>query len=278
MADTTSDPTVISKWDPVLTKHVVDVMRPIVRRYFRSEVRGLENIPQRGCLVVANHSGGMLTPDWSVFAVAYYDTFGYDRPIYALAHDMLFAGASDRAVELARNHPGDTAKTLPKRWRRTPSFSCFPAVTTTSYRPTKREQRDRLRRTHWLRDVGRRGRRPDRSVGLIGGQESQLYLSRGRWLSHALRLTRLERKLGRTDILPITFGFPFGLSVLLPVNMPLPTKIVGQVLPPIDIVAEFGDEPDVDGSTRMFVRSCRPRSPTSPQAAVARRGLRCSTT
>ena len=69
MTDTDTDQRVISKWDPVLTKHVVDVMRPIVKRYFRSEARGLENIPKRGCLVVANHSGGMLTPDWSVLAV-----------------------------------------------------------------------------------------------------------------------------------------------------------------------------------------------------------------
>ena len=33
---------------------------------------------------------------------------------------------------------------------------------------------------------------------------------------------------------------------MLPVNLPLPTKIVTQVLPAIDIVAEFGEDPDVD--------------------------------
>jgi len=30
------------------------------------------------------------------------------------------------------------------------------------------------------------------------------------------------------------------------VNLPLPTKIVTQVLEPIDIVAEFGEDPDID--------------------------------
>ena len=50
----------------------------------------------------------------------------------------------------------------------------------------------------------------------------------------------------RVKILPISLGFPFGLSMVLPVNLPLPTKIVTQVLPPIDIVAEFGEEPDVN--------------------------------
>ena len=46
--------------------------------------------------------------------------------------------------------------------------------------------------------------------------------------------------------MPISFGFPFGLSLVIPPNIPLPTKIVMQVLTPIDIVAEFGENPDID--------------------------------
>jgi hypothetical protein len=33
---------------------------------------------------------------------------------------------------------------------------------------------------------------------------------------------------------------------VLPVNVPLPTKIVTHVLPPIDVVATFGEDADVD--------------------------------
>jgi hypothetical protein len=36
--------------------------------------------------MVANHSGDLVTVDMSVIAVDYYRTFGYDRPLYALAH------------------------------------------------------------------------------------------------------------------------------------------------------------------------------------------------
>jgi len=44
----------------------------------------------------------------------------------------------------------------------------------------------------------------------------------------------------------VSFGFPFGLSAVLPLNLPLPSKIVMKTLPPIDIEAEFGENPDID--------------------------------
>ena len=90
----------VDKFDPRLTELVVGLTRPIVKKYFRSEVRGLDNIPAGPCLVVGNHSGGLLTPDMSVFAVAYYDEYGYDRPLFTLAHDMLF---STPAADLLRH-------------------------------------------------------------------------------------------------------------------------------------------------------------------------------
>ncbi len=44
----------------------------------------------------------------------------------------------------------------------------------------------------------------------------------------------------------MSFGFPFGFSVFFPPNLPLPSKIVTQVLDPIDVVKEFGEDPNVD--------------------------------
>jgi 1-acyl-sn-glycerol-3-phosphate acyltransferase len=84
-------PAEIAKWDPGLTKQLVGLIRPLVKRYFRSEVLGLDLIPPGGVLVVANHSGGLASMDVPVFAIDFYDKFGYDRPLYTLAHDNLFA-------------------------------------------------------------------------------------------------------------------------------------------------------------------------------------------
>src|SRR5215213_5960041 len=45
--------------------------------YFRGEVRGLGNIPEKGpVLLVGNHSGGNLTVDTGVFMLAYSAFFG----------------------------------------------------------------------------------------------------------------------------------------------------------------------------------------------------------
>jgi 1-acyl-sn-glycerol-3-phosphate acyltransferase len=83
----------------------------------------------------------------------------------------------------------------------------------------------------------------------IGGQETQLFLARGDSLARRLGLKR-----ARIEILPVSIGFPFGLSAIFPPNVPLPAKIVTRVLEPIDIAAEFGEDPDV-GDVDLHVRA-----------------------
>jgi len=79
-------------------------------------------------------------------------------------------------------------------------------------------------------------------VVAIGGQETSLFLSRGETLAKTLMLD----KLFRLKVLPISLAVPWGLNVgdFLG-HLPLPAKIVVEVLPPIDLREEFGDEPDL---------------------------------
>ena len=44
--------------DPRVLERFADVAEPILRMWFRPEVRGLANIPKGGALYVCNHSGG----------------------------------------------------------------------------------------------------------------------------------------------------------------------------------------------------------------------------
>ncbi|HXO47558.1 MAG TPA: 1-acyl-sn-glycerol-3-phosphate acyltransferase, partial [Mycobacterium sp.] len=80
-----------AKWDPEFTKQIAKTVGPLIKQYHRAEVRNIDNVPRSGgALVVSNHSGGMLTPDVFIFSPAFYNEFGYDRPVYTLAHYGIF--------------------------------------------------------------------------------------------------------------------------------------------------------------------------------------------
>ncbi len=243
----------VGQFDPGLTRLVVGLTRPIAKQYFRSVVRGLENIPAGPCLVVGNHSGGLLTPDMSVFAVAYYDKFGYDRPLYTLAHDMLFhTPAADllKRTGVIRATRENAAAALAAG----AVVMVFPGGDHEVYRSTMRRNRITFGGRKGYVTTAIEARVPIVPSVSLGAQETQFFLMSGEWLSHRLGLAGLSLKVGRSDILPIAFGFPFGLSILtVPLNIPLPAKIVTQVLPAIDLAARFGEHPDVDDVDR-YVR------------------------
>lgn len=241
MTATEIEPTEISKWDPGLTERVIGLIRPLIKGYHRAEVRGLDSFPQGGALVVSNHSGGLFPMDVPVFATGFYERFGYDRPVYTLSHDLLFNGPTAefliRTGFIRASH--DNAE---QALRSGGVVVVFPGGDYDVYRPTLSENKiDFDGRTGYVRAALNAGV-PIVPAVAIGGQENQLYLSRGMGLARLLRLDKLMR----SKILPISIGFPFGPSVVLPVNIPLPTKIVMEVLEPIDLAAEFGDDPNID--------------------------------
>ncbi len=234
----------VAQWDPAFTKRFKDIAGPLVRRYFRAEVCGIERIPSTGgILLVSNHSGGMLTPDVLILAAAYYDRFGYARPMYTLAHSMILLGPLGTmlrragALEASR---GNAAHAL----QNGAAVLVFPGGDYDAYRPTsKANVIDFNGRTGYVRIALKVGV-PIVPAVSIGAQEGQLFLTRGSWLAKRLGLDRL-----RAEIVPITVGFPFGLSVFAP-NVPLPTKVITEVLQPINVVSRWGPDADVDDVDR----------------------------
>jgi len=234
-----------TKWDPGFTRQIAKFVGPAIKKYFRAEVRGLDAVPAvGGALVVSNHSGGMFTPDVLIFAPAFYEKFGFDRPLYTLAHYGVFiANIGDwlRRAGVIEASRENAAKAL----RSGAVVLVFPGGDYDSYRPTFTENVvDFAGRTGYVRTAIETGV-PIVPMVSIGGQETQLFLARGDSIARRLGLKR-----ARVEILPISIGFPFGLSTILPPNLPLPAKIVTRVLEPIDIAAEFGEDPDVDDVDR----------------------------
>lgn len=239
----------IDKFSPSVTRTVVERVAPILRRWFRAELHGLDAFPpEGGALVVSNHSGGMLTPDVVLFGSAFYQRFGYARPLLTLAHYGVVMGPLGElmpkvgVIEASRENAAAALASGAV-------VLVFPGGDYDSYRPTSEDGViDFDGRTGYVRTAIAAGVPIVPSVS-IGAQESQLFLTRGNTLAKLLGLTK-----ARMEILPVTFGFPFGFSVLIPPNLPLPTKIVTQVLEPIDIAERFGPDPDVS-EVDVYVRS-----------------------
>ncbi|MER5179825.1 lysophospholipid acyltransferase family protein [Streptomyces sp. NPDC002896] len=78
-------------YDQELTDQVLmSLLRPVYEKYFRVEVKGIENIPSDGgALIVANHSG-TLPLDGLMMQVAVHDNHPAGRHLRLLAADLVF--------------------------------------------------------------------------------------------------------------------------------------------------------------------------------------------
>ncbi len=232
--------------DADYVRRLMPLLRLAVQRYFRSDVQGLDRIPDGGALLVSNHSGGLVPMDVPVVAVAFYDHFGGDRPFYVLAHDGLLMAGGKYVLGRAGFLPASRENAI-AALRAGATTMVFPGGDYDVFRPTRDANKiDFAGRKGYVRTALDAGV-PIVPVVSIGGQEQFLILSRGEWLAKLLRLDKLLR----LKISPIIVGFPFGLTSGFVPNLPLPAKIVTRVLDSIHIEDEFGPDPDVDTVDRV---------------------------
>jgi hypothetical protein len=68
------------------------------------------------------------------------------------------------------------------------------------------------------------------------------------------KLLALDRMF-RLKVLPISIAVPWGLNIGdMMGHIPLPAKITIETLPPIDLRAEFGPDPDLDEAYDHLIR------------------------
>ena len=229
--------------DPDHLREQLPLLWLISSFWFRGEVRNLGNIPEDGpVLMVGNHSGGNLTPDTFIFTLAFSTYFGVERHFHQLAHNLVMASPYARLLR-----SGGTVAASHENSRQAlesgAALLVYPGGDWEVHRPTwERNRVDFAGRKGFIRlalDAGV----PIVPVVSIGGQETALFLSRGAWLA---QLLRLDRSL-RLKVLPISIALPWGLNVgdFLG-HFPLPAKITVEVLEPIEVREQFGEDPDLD--------------------------------
>jgi 1-acyl-sn-glycerol-3-phosphate acyltransferase len=227
--------------DPVFIRETLPGLGRLANLYFRPKVRGLEQIPDEGpVLLVGNHSGGTLIADTFAFAYCFYNHFGPDRRFHQLAHDLVFQVPGLAPLRKYGTIPANHKNAM-AALRKGAALLVYPGGDHETYRPSWHSgEIDFGHRSGFVRlalaaDV------PIVPVVAIGGQETALFLTRGERLSHLLALDRLLR----LKVMPIQIAPPFGVTVLdLPGRFPLPSQITIQVLPRIDLRRRFG--PDAD--------------------------------
>jgi 1-acyl-sn-glycerol-3-phosphate acyltransferase len=193
-------------------------------------------------LLVGNHSGGNMTPDTIIFTLAFSTYFGVERHFYQLAHNLVLSMptlGSLRKFGTVAASPENSKKALESG----AALLVYPGGDYEVHRPSwERNRVDFGNRTGFIR-LALEQNVPIVPVVSIGGQETALFLSRGERLARLLALDRMFR----LKVLPISLAVPWGLNVgdMLG-HLPLPAKITIETLPPIDLKAEFGPDPDVD--------------------------------
>ena len=170
--------------------------------YFRADVRGLKNIPAEGpVLLVGNHSGGNMTPDTTVFTLAFNTYFGVERRFYQLAHNLVLSmpglGRLRKFGTVAAN-PDNADQALDTG----AALLVYPGGDYEVHRPSWDSGKvDFGGRKGFIRlalekDV------PIVPVVSVGGQETALFLSRGERLAKLLQLD----KAFRLKVLPISLA------------------------------------------------------------------------
>jgi 1-acyl-sn-glycerol-3-phosphate acyltransferase len=218
--------------DPDYIRETLPGLWMLASLYFRAEVRGLQNIPEEGpVLLVGNHSGGNLTPDTHVFTLAFSTYFGVERRFHQLAHNLVLSMPG-----LGSLRKYGTVAATPENAQRAldvgAALLVYPGGDYEVHRPSWESAKvDFGGRRGFIR-LAKEHVVPLVPVVSIGGQETALFVTRGERLARALALDRMFR----LKVLPISLALPWGLNVgdMLG-HLPLPAKITIQVLPPLDV-------------------------------------------
>jgi 1-acyl-sn-glycerol-3-phosphate acyltransferase len=228
--------------DPAYIDRTLPALRLSSKLYFRADVRGLENIPPEGpVLLVGNHSGGTWIADTFIFSQYFYDRFGPERRYHQLAHDLVFKVPGLRAlVERYGAVPASPAN-LSRALKRGAALLVYPGGDHETFRPSWESDRvDFNHRTGFV-ELALEHRVRIVPVVSVGGQETALFLGQGRRLARAFGLDRRFR----LKVFPAAIGPPFGVTLLdLPGRFPLPAKISIRVGKPIDLRERLGPRAD----------------------------------
>jgi len=208
------------------------------------EQEGAAAVPEPPCLLVSNHSGGVLVPDAFGLGFAWYSHFGTKRPLHGLIHEVpmqikrlgeplakLGGISADR--EAGRRVLAETGRDL----------LVMPGGDLDVYRPYKDRYRVRFGARRGYAKLALRAGVPIVPVANSGAHATLLVLSDGQRIARALRL----RKYFRAGVFPISLAAPWGLTIGPWPHVPIPTRFRYRFGTAVTLPATFKRRTDAAG-------------------------------
>jgi len=207
--------------DPRYVRLLLDLARALGRSYFRLEVRGVENVPAEGpVLLVGNHNGAFLPLDGFFASAALLDRYGISRVPYALAHDFLFYDARLRRYALKLGALRASHRSAGRVFDRNGVVLVYPGSDYDVFRPWRDRYRIVLAGRKGFARLALAAQVPVVPVVSVGTHEQLIVLSRGDRLAKLLHTHRWFR----ADVLPLVLSFPWGLTSGFLPYLPLPAQ------------------------------------------------------
>ncbi len=234
--------------DPEFVRQLTGIIMPLARRYFRLEVEGFEHVPREGAaLLVGNHNGGLQPVDSFLTVGALLEDQGFERAVYALGHDYLYREPSLadflQRVGGLRAHPDAARMGLDAGGL----VLVYPGGDMDTFRPFSMRNRIEFANRKGFLRIAMQARVPIVPVVSVGAHEAWVVLTRGEKLAAMLDL----KKRLRTEVCPIAFALPAGITLGFFPYLPLPAKMDIRFLPPMQWPGgheRLGDE--------AFLQSC----------------------
>jgi len=254
--------------DPELIDWLCRWLCPLLERYFRAEVRGVERIPPGPGLYVGNHNSGLLTPDSFILGGAVYRVHGLEAVPYGLGHEVAIQLPLVHQIVVPLGAVRASHDTAHRLFQRGMKVIVYPGGDLEAMRPFR--DRDRIvfgGRRGYIRLALREGV-PIIPVVAAGAHATFIILDRRNWLA-PFGLDRLLR----IKVWPTTLSLPWGITLGAPLPyLPLPTRILIEVLPPI----RFDRRGAEAAGDEELVGECARQVETAMQGALTRLAARQS--
>ncbi|GMV42090.1 MAG: hypothetical protein AMXMBFR64_38060 [Myxococcales bacterium] len=249
--------------DPARIERIAALVEPLLWRWFRPVIHGLDRIPAGTALYVGNHNAGMLTPDSYVFGIAALRAHGVSALPYGLMHEVPIRWPLVHQLFV----PMGAVRACPDNGLRALREGHKVLVYPGGDLDAMRSWRDRHKvifgpRRGYIRLALRAGA-PIVPVVTAGAHETYVILDDGRHIAEAIGADRLFR----VKRWPVALSLPWGLTIgPTPPHFPWPSRMVMEVLPPV----HFDRHGEGAAEDADYVERCHEQVHGAMQAALVR--------